>query len=1293
SAIGAVCRYSEECRARTGNSVCYNGRCLCSIGFHYSGEKDDCVKDIRCPSCPVTETPGGDCLGGMDLYCNGTCIGEEEEDEENPKVALSLLQVEIDKKQVATPNWPHNYPYGTDRYFCLSATSGRRVNLDFRWMDLETNCGMEDCDYVKVYDGCVADDRQNLLAFFNGDNSRSKECVTSVCNQMLIHFHSDPQKENKRADSRSGVMAYYKAVPYGDNPCSDVDNNFSDNRRVFKSVDFRLSTIATMSEVPALNVSPLIKSARWLMLLAGVSYGFTRHQVLLAQETERRRVEAEKKELRAADMAKEKMKKIRDELEEIGRQAGIPDFVKQAGGAAAASSGGGAGAGGGDRSSGSKDSSQQKTASNLTSGSNKGITKDDKSAGDSSKPKTTTAANKESKTADKSGADDGSSAVTQEDVEKARKQEGRQGDVDEERWYGAGEMMHADAELRTILFSSVLVGRNTGNLGYRIRLLVGWILCKHFKFHAQCVSPACFRYFTSSEGAVTVAVQTRRALGLTSDLMAAFGLNGGDRQWIVMPGRKARRLVTIFESSINIVPLGMSRLSATVLNVSSSIPLILFPTKVCIPRIKNIQFFCEKRRILNKYQMGDSFLALNIQAEAVLRRFLAISHAVFSPGDAFEVRVADSYHVSLMDSPEDLRFTVDSAPSEDVFFVDPNFSKVTLANHTPKCSLPLFMECVCACPVCPSLVPHYQVVAGIAKLVSASVLGNVSKPRILVAAAIDDPVSLTNILIRASSLNDVPYLLRPASTFNGESCGLIEGRLKQFYSLARQHAPCIAIISELQLFKRREERVGRRVVSCFEQLAMESEKLGVYTVATCRDPRDLDPMVAEIFSKVICVDLPSEAERCKFYENHQSLVRATGGFSSAQLEFSSVLKKLDQNKSVRDLVKDTWKAFNSEISYVPDVRWSDVGGLELAKTELREMLETSILNIEVSKTGLHRSGILLYGPPGTGKTLMAKAAASEFGLNFASVKGPELISMYVGQSERNIRDVFARARACAPCVIFFDELDSLAPNRGRTGDSGGVMDRIVAQFLSELDGIFSDGRVYLIGATNRPDLIDPALLRPGRFERSVYIGVATEQRHRVAILKALTKDLKLRSDVNLSEIANLCPEETTGAEFSSFCSDAVSSALRRTISDLKCDQDVDILVTPEDFRIASEASSVQKKRRENYKALYNSEEHIFLVFLRQKGMLCCACCQSEFPCEVLEKKPCKFTIYYNVVKSDDRITADTQGNADGPLADRTCPKCQNPSMSFATLQLRSADEGQTVFYTCPKCKHREFETT
>jgi peroxin-6 len=195
---------------------------------------------------------------------------------------------------------------------------------------------------------------------------------------------------------------------------------------------------------------------------------------------------------------------------------------------------------------------------------------------------------------------------------------------------------------------------------------------------------------------------------------------------------------------------------------------------------------------------------------------------------------------------------------------------------------------------------------------------------------------------------------------------------------------------------------------------------------------------------------------------------------------------------------------------IPNVGWDDVGGLTNVKDAVIETIQLPLERPELFAKGMKkRSGILFYGPPGTGKTLLAKAIATEFSLNFFSVKGPELLNMYIGESEANVRRVFQRARDARPCVVFFDELDSVAPKRGNQGDSGGVMDRIVSQLLAELDGM-SDGEdggggVFVIGATNRPDLLDAALLRPGRFDKMLYLGVSDTHEKQLTIMEALTR--------------------------------------------------------------------------------------------------------------------------------------------------------------------------------------------
>lgn len=263
---------------------------------------------------------------------------------------------------------------------------------------------------------------------------------------------------------------------------------------------------------------------------------------------------------------------------------------------------------------------------------------------------------------------------------------------------------------------------------------------------------------------------------------------------------------------------------------------------------------------------------------------------------------------------------------------------------------------------------------------------------------------------------------------------------------------------------------------------------------------------------------------------------------------------------------------------VPEVRWDDIGGLAELKHEIIRRIQLPLLNT----FGFGQSGLLLYGPPGTGKTLLAKAVATEYQLHFLSIKGPEVLNMYVGQSEKNVRQstskkegdliinviknyllfkckvtqsysyffaVFERARSAAPCIIFFDELDSLAPNRGRSGDSGGVMDRVVSQLLAEMDGLDESGGIFIIGATNRPDLIDPALLRPGRFDKMLYVGIHSDYMSKLSVLQAQTRKFKLRENGReLERVVDQLPNNVTGADLYSVSSNAWLNAVREIVT-------------------------------------------------------------------------------------------------------------------------------------------------
>lgn len=232
---------------------------------------------------------------------------------------------------------------------------------------------------------------------------------------------------------------------------------------------------------------------------------------------------------------------------------------------------------------------------------------------------------------------------------------------------------------------------------------------------------------------------------------------------------------------------------------------------------------------------------------------------------------------------------------------------------------------------------------------------------------------------------------------------------------------------------------------------------------------------------------------------------------------------------------------------IPNVTWDDIGGLDEVKKELQELILYPIDHPEqFQKFGMSPSkGVLFYGPPGCGKTLLAKAIANECSSNFISVKGPELLTMWFGESESNIRDIFDKARAAAPCVLFFDELDSIGVSRGMS-DSFHAGDRVLNQLLTEMDGASEKKNLFFIGATNRPEILDEALIRPGRLDQLIYIPLP-DYLARLSILKAVLKHSPLAANVNLEFLAKQC-EGFSGADLTELCQRATKAAIRDSIA-------------------------------------------------------------------------------------------------------------------------------------------------
>ncbi|XP_077244463.1 peroxin 6 [Tasmannia lanceolata] len=336
-------------------------------------------------------------------------------------------------------------------------------------------------------------------------------------------------------------------------------------------------------------------------------------------------------------------------------------------------------------------------------------------------------------------------------------------------------------------------------------------------------------------------------------------------------------------------------------------------------------------------------------------------------------------------------------------------------------------------------------------------------------------------------------------------------------------------------------------------------------------PRDIHALIADTGANFL-PPLSNERDQVDSRDSNQNRAvtfkpsedRNSREYVAQNLRKEDLVKALERSKKRNASALGTPK--------VPNVKWEDVGGLEDVKKSILDTVQLPLLHKDLFSSGLRkRSGVLLYGPPGTGKTLLAKAVATECSLNFLSVKGPELINMYIGESEKNVRDIFEKARSARPCVIFFDELDSLAPARGASGDSGGVMDRVVSQMLAEIDGLNDSTQdLFIIGASNRPDLIDTALLRPGRFDKLLYVGVNSDPSYRERVLAALTRKFKLHENVTLFSIAKKCPPNFTGADMYALCADAWFHAAKRQVScqhsdSSSHDEQPSVVVTIDDF--------------------------------------------------------------------------------------------------------------------------------
>ncbi|RLG93250.1 AAA family ATPase [Candidatus Bathyarchaeota archaeon] len=458
------------------------------------------------------------------------------------------------------------------------------------------------------------------------------------------------------------------------------------------------------------------------------------------------------------------------------------------------------------------------------------------------------------------------------------------------------------------------------------------------------------------------------------------------------------------------------------------------------------------------------------------------------------------------------------------------------------------------------------------------------------------------------------------SKFYGES----EARLREIFQQAQQNAPSIIFIDELDaIAPKREEVTGeveRRVVA--QLLALMDGLAGrgnVIVIGATNRPDALDPALRRPgrFDREIEIGVPDRQARYEILQIHtrgmplaedvnlRKLAEITHGYTGADLAAlcretamkalrrylpeinleeeripPSVLEKMEvRMEDFLNAYKEiTPTAMREVYIEVPAVHWDAIGGLHEVKQELREAVEWPIKKPEMFKRlGIKPpKGVLLYGPPGCGKTLLARAVATESEANFITIKGPEVFSKWVGESEKAIREVFRKARMAAPSVIFFDEFDALVPKRGMGYADSGVTERVISQLLTEIDGIQTLEDVVVIAATNRPDIIDPAVLRPGRFDRLIYVP-EPDEKARLEIFQIYTKNMPLAKDVDLKHLAEIT-NGYSGADIEALCREAALNALRRNPNAKQ--------VTKEDFQKAMEkiGPSISRDMEEWYKS-------------------------------------------------------------------------------------------------------------
>ena len=435
------------------------------------------------------------------------------------------------------------------------------------------------------------------------------------------------------------------------------------------------------------------------------------------------------------------------------------------------------------------------------------------------------------------------------------------------------------------------------------------------------------------------------------------------------------------------------------------------------------------------------------------------------------------------------------------------------------------------------------------------------------------------------------------SKFYGES----EKKLRKIFIEAEEKNPSIIFIYEIDAIAPKREtvtgEVERRVVAQLLALMDGLHSRGrVIVIGATNRPNSLDSALRRPgrFDREIEIKVPNEKGRREIFQIHtrnmpldkeidlKNFANITHGFVGADISavareaamsaLRRYLPKIDLESEIidpelLDSIEVTLEDFDNALKEVlpsgirevfvevPNQTWDNIGGLNDLKQKLIEAVDWPLSNPKIfERMGINPpKGILLYGPPGCGKTLLARAVANESKANFISIKGPELLSKYVGESEKAIREVFRKAKMAAPCIIFFDEFDSIAPSRGRHTSDSGVSEKVLSQFLTELDGLEIKKDIVVIAATNRPDILDPALIRPGRIDRILLVP-PPDEKSKLEILKIFTKNMPLSSDVNIEELIKDL-KGYSGADIETLCREAAMIALRENIRARKVNND------------------------------------------------------------------------------------------------------------------------------------------